>query len=80
MTIEEQEKAAALIVSHEFKWCRARLLHALAGAAEQGILEDVLEELMPASTGRGDWDGYETGSMISDAIVAELQKHGWHKP
>lgn len=43
--LQESEQAVDLVVAHKFPWCRARLLHALAGADEQGILSDVLDEL-----------------------------------
>jgi hypothetical protein len=42
----EQESASDMICTHQFNWCRARLLHALAGAHEQGVLHEVLDELL----------------------------------
>jgi hypothetical protein len=77
--LDENEKASALIVAHDFKWCRARLLHALAGADEQGILEEVLEELLPPGKGRGEMDGFETGGDIAAAISVALTANGWRK-
>lgn len=44
--LHEVEAATKLIVEHRYPWCRAKLLHALAGAEEKGILEDVLDELL----------------------------------
>jgi len=65
---ERKRHAAAvhLIVSRHLRWCRARLLHALAGAAEQGVLEEVLSELFP-----------RTGIHILTRIVRELERYGW---
>ena len=54
--MEEQEAATHLIVEHRFKWCRAKLLHALAGAMEQGVLDEVIEELLD-------------GDVVEDAVV-----------
>lgn len=46
VALSEVERTTDLIVSHRYPWCRARLLHALAGAEEQGVLEDALSELL----------------------------------
>lgn len=46
LTIAKREEAVALVCEHNFPWCRARLLHALAGAVEQGIFDDVMGELI----------------------------------
>ena len=45
VALTQVEAANDLIVRHVFPWCRARLLHALAGADAQGVLLGVLEEL-----------------------------------
>lgn len=36
----------AMLVNPSTKWCRARLLHALANAAKQGVLDEVIDELL----------------------------------
>lgn len=74
---EDVDRASELIVGHGFPWCRARLFHALAAAYEQGILTEALDELLPGGQGRGDWDGYETGEMIAEAIGQRLEELGW---
>ena len=67
------EEASALIVSHRMNWCRARIMHALAGADEQGALEQVLDELLgddgPAADG---------GSTIKAGIRGALAR--WRAP
>jgi hypothetical protein len=45
-TLEQHELACELLSSRQFNWCRARLLHALAGAAAQGVLDEVIHELL----------------------------------
>lgn len=52
-------------------WCRARLLHAFAGAAEQGVLREVLDELL--DEGSGPEDGFE----VHERIVRSLKATGW---
>ena len=47
-------------------WCRARLLHALAGAGKQGVLREVTQELLPAD-----------GDDVADQLVAALKENGW---
>lgn len=68
ITREEQESVSAAICEHRFEWCRARLLHGLAGAAEQGVLLEVLNELLP-----------ETGDVFHAMFVATLTATGWMK-
>jgi hypothetical protein len=46
VSLRHVELVNAMIVSHAFPWCRARLLHALGAAEEQGVLIDVLTELL----------------------------------
>lgn len=43
------EIAAELVATHKMSWCRARLFHALAGAHEQGVLVEVLDEFFADS-------------------------------
>ena len=55
----------------QVSWCRARLLHAFAGAAAQGVLQEVLEELLDEGSSAD--DGFE----IHERIVRSLKATGW---
>jgi hypothetical protein len=66
MSLRRVETINRAIVEHAFPWCRARLLHALGAAEEQGILEDVLSELL------GD-------DAEIDHVRKHLRRHGWVK-
>jgi hypothetical protein len=68
ITPEEQDSVSAAICERRFSWCRSRLLHALAGAAEQGVLLEVLKELLP-----------ETGDVFHAMFVSTLTATGWMK-
>lgn len=70
--LSQVEAATALVVDHKFPWCRAKILHALAGAEEQGKLQDVLEELLEDA---GPWEPTSPVQVLRDA----LQKTGWIK-
>jgi hypothetical protein len=65
-TPDEHDLVGEQLAAHAVRWCRARLLHALAGAAEQGILAEVLDELL---------DG--DGERVNAAITAALGRTGW---
>jgi len=65
--LDRVQAANELIVAHTFPWCRARLLHALGAAEEQGVLEDVLGELL------------RHGSPEIDSLRDALRRHGWAK-
>lgn len=60
------ERTNAMIVAHAFPWCRARILHALGAAEEQGVLADVLTELL------GD-------EAEVEHVRKHLRRHGWSK-
>lgn len=64
-----QEIASDLIAKREFRWCRARLMHALAGAHAQGVLDEVLTELLP--------DGTYSPETLADDIGSWLDFNGW---
>lgn len=66
---EKQEIATDLITKRKFKWCRARLMHALAGAHAQGVLHEVLTELLP--------DGDYSPETLADDLASWLHFHGW---
>lgn len=68
LPVEEQDAVSAAICERRFSWCRARLLHALAGAADQGVLLEVLRELLP-----------ETGATFHAMFTATLTATGWMK-
>ncbi len=65
---KEHEAVVDAIVQGRVTWCRARLLHALAGEAKQGVLREVLDELV------------DDGSRISDAVADALRQGGWLAP
>jgi hypothetical protein len=69
VTSSEADQAINLIVDHTLPWCRARLLHALAGAEEQGILREVLEEVTY---------GDDTENTIKN-VQGYLRENGWLK-
>lgn len=69
--LRANERAAKLIADHRFSWCRARLLHALAGAAEQGKLVEVLLELLAETLFA------EEASDIAAGLVNVLRTTGW---
>ena len=66
VSLRRVERTNAMLVAHAFPWCRARLLHALGAAEEQGVLEDVLHELLGESP-------------EVDYLRAALRRHGWAK-
>lgn len=59
------ERATEAIVRREVQWCRAKLLHALAGADAQGVLADVLGELLPDEEG------------LAERMASALAATGW---
>jgi hypothetical protein len=65
-----QEIATDLIAKREFVWCRARLMHALVGAHAQGVLEEVLAEIV------GDFESLDAETLADD-IGTWLSEHGW---
>ena len=64
VSLKRVEAMSAMIAAHAFPWCRARLLHALGAAEEQGVLEDVLSEIL------GD------EAEVSH-VRQHLRRHGW---
>lgn len=71
-TVDEVERANALIVSHRMPWCRARLLHALGAAEEQGVLDEVLRELLDDSANNN-------ASSVSASVRNALRRHRWSR-
>ncbi len=67
------EYAVALVVEHKFNWCRARFMHAIAGASETGLLVHALEEIMP----------FESLNMGADELACHvnnaLHENRWMK-
>jgi hypothetical protein len=45
-TVKDDDNFARLVTDPTTKWCRARLLHAMANAARQGVLDEVVGELV----------------------------------
>jgi hypothetical protein len=66
--LRASEQATEAIVARRVRWCRAKLLHALAGAAEQGVPGEVLSELVPAE------------ADLAERIATELRATGWLSP
>jgi hypothetical protein len=48
--MELNEAFADALAKGKVNWCRAKLFHALAGAARQGVLGEVLGELFDDDT------------------------------
>lgn len=61
-----QEVASGMVVSGLFRWCRARLFAALAGAARQGVLKEVLDEL-------------DVDPILTENLVDKLSASEWGK-
>jgi hypothetical protein len=66
--LELNEVVSMALANDRVHWCRARLLHALAGAAKQGVLDEVLNEILP-----------DDGDAIAQRIVESLKASGWMK-
>jgi hypothetical protein len=64
--LEVNETVAGALASDQVNWCRARLLHALAGAAKQGVLAEVVQELLP-----------DDGGEITHRLIDSLKATGW---
>ena len=62
------EAATAAITGGQVLWCRAKLLHALADAARQGVLAEVLGELLPEE------------DSLPERVVRALGESGWLPP
>lgn len=73
-TLSEVDSANTLIVSHKMPWCRARLLHALGAAEEQGVLDDVLRELIEDESSVSRLD---EGDRARCLLRAVLTARGW---
>lgn len=67
LAILAQERTTSLLRRHAYRWCREHLLTALGSAESQGVLREVLEELL---------DGHPGSSAAIDAISAALSAHG----
>ena len=63
--LRTNEEATSAIVAGHVRWCRAKVLHALAGAASQGVLEEVLSELVPED------------ESLPARVVRALRETGW---
>lgn len=69
---DEVEAVAKPLAEHRIPMCRARLLHCLAAAAEQGTLQEVLDELLV--------DSNFASHAVADDIVETLRLSGWMSP
>jgi hypothetical protein len=56
---DQHDLVGEQLAAHEVRRCQTRLLHALAGAAEQGALDEVLDELLDVD-----------GERVNEAITA----------
>lgn len=68
ITTQMDETFADYLANPQMKWCRARLLNAFANAAKQGVLDEVIDELL-------DDDDGET----KERLLAALVRSGWIK-
>lgn len=66
VTPAEQDAVTVAISNGSYRWCRARLLHALVGAARQGVLDEVFGELFEA----------DDGAVVA-ALKRKLAENGW---
>lgn len=57
---------AEMLVNPAARWCRARLLHALANAAKQGVLDEVIDELLD-----------DDESAVKERLYDALARTGW---
>lgn len=68
-----QDAAVEVMKDGTFQWCRARLLHAIAGAARQGVLQEVLEELIEGET----YGPFDDSTAVLEAMLSHLRSTGW---
>jgi hypothetical protein len=66
--LELNEEFAIALTDHRIEWCRARLYLALAGAARQGVLDEVLDELT------------DDDDTVKEKILGNLRSFGWLSP
>ena len=66
ITPADDEAFVRALTSPRTKWCRARLLHALSGAAKQGVLDEVVDELLE-----------DDGDEVKERLVNALVRTGW---
>lgn len=64
-TCDGNETASSAVVRGDVNWCRAKLLHVLAQANHQGVLAEVIDELLD--------DAGETSAKMTEA----LRQTGW---
>jgi hypothetical protein len=78
LTPEQVEVAVEAMREGTFPWCRARLMHALAGAALDGILREVLDELLERDEIQLEWliDG-DPASKVNGWLIDSLREAGW---
>ena len=78
---ELQDIASSMVSTRQFRWCRARVLHALAGSLKQGKLAEALDETLDADSWDRILDGArdpeELTSNLIDALGEKLRENGW---
>jgi len=67
-TLDNNELVTEAIVGGNVLWCRAKLLHAFAHASRQGVLDEVIDELM------------DDGGITRDRLTKALNDSGWITP
>jgi hypothetical protein len=68
LSLDLNNTFAEALTSQRLSWCRAKLLHALAGAASQGVLHEVLDELL------------DDAGVTEDRILRAMADTGWLPP
>jgi hypothetical protein len=66
VSVELNDIVSTALAGDQINWCRARLLHALAAAAKQGVLAEVVQELLP-----------HDGDTIMERLIESLTETGW---
>lgn len=71
ITPDDLDRLTTLIAEHKLPLCRARLLHILSAAIEQGTLLEVLDEVIDYG------EGIHIALHTHDKIARWLREHGW---
>ena len=69
-TVKDDDNFARLVTDPTTKWCRARLLHAMANAARQGVLDEVVGELVALDS---------ESEEVLERLLEGLVDTGWLK-
>lgn len=80
---ELQDITSNMVSTRAFRWCRARMLHALAGGFKQGKLAEALGETLDEEAWDRILDGArdpeELTSNLIEVLGEKLRENGWLK-